>query len=50
MGMTDEQFASYQRRFLRLLELARKEVSESEGRSQILDTIIKDIKDELQKP
>jgi len=50
MGMTNEQFDSYKTSLLRNLEHAKKEVHESNGKSETLDIIINDLKSELKKP
>ena len=49
MCMTDMQFETHLRSLLRQLEVIKKEV-ESGGKSEMLDTIIKDIESALKKP
>lgn len=50
MGMTDKQFASYQKSLLRDLKRAQEELKAAGTASPSLDEVIKDIEDELKRP
>jgi len=50
MGMTNEQFDSYKTSLLRNLERAKKEIEESNGKSETLEIVVSDLKSELKKP
>lgn len=50
MGMTDKQFASYQKSLLRDLKRAQQELQAKGISSQNLDEVIKDFEDELKRP
>ena len=51
MGMTDRQFDTHQKRILRLLEKVKEEITTSgNSQSQTLDTMMKDIEEELKRP
>ena len=49
MGMSNEQFDAYKTGQLRLLEIAKKEISEN-GNTDTLDQIINDLRSDLKKP
>ena len=50
MGMTDKQFASYQKSLLRDLKRAQEELKAKGASSDNLDEVINDIEDELKRP
>ena len=51
MGMSDSQYQSGQRRLLRLLEVAKEELENKyQAKSETLETIMKDIEEELKRP
>ena len=50
MGMSDAQFDSYKMRLLRELERAQADLTSINAKSDILDQLIADLRNELQKP
>ena len=50
MGMTDKQFASYQRSLLRDLKRAQESLAAKGISDRDLDQVIKDIEAELERP
>jgi len=50
MGMTNEQFDTYKTLLMRNLELAQKELATKDANSEILDTVVADLKSDLKKP
>jgi len=50
MGMTDKQFDAYVQSVLRNLAIVKDEVQKSNGESPMLETIIKDMENQLKRP
>jgi len=48
MGMTNEQFQRYEQNLLRTLQRIQRDI-EKEGKSEELETLVKDISDSLRK-
>jgi len=50
MGMTDKQFASYQKSQLRRMEQVQENLKKQGIKDPVLDQMIKDLQEELSRP